>query len=445
MMIRTFFLFCVAVAVAVVGGEYTFDLPEGGIDGKVLAIELSGEQLRNLGGHLEWLRLYDEAGDVIPWAREEKTSKYFSNEWTLVPITIQEVRKPKDGTLEIDFSIPSDLALWDPAKLKFKTSQRNFEQKVVLNGLKEDGTEVSLLPNGFIFDRSEHLDARRLEVEFSMHSCRRFRLFLSSSRIQHQSARRSVSVTTEDDGRESTTEQLTIEEQPFNAQSLEMYCNLRREENGAPVRQELALPFEPKEGAEGLSRYVVTTGVTPITGLRFGVEEENFRRNVRIDRLLTEGNRPVAQGEVMRLALQNASGQLPEMTTVEFSYVDADKLLVTFEDHDSPPLHLKDVYARLPVYQLKFIASPDQFPIRLSAVPDAAEPVYDVGAILALGGNALNVQVLRSGKLVGEPIVPQTKSGGVPRLALYLAIGLAAIAMAFALAVIIKQSESGGV
>ena len=53
MMIRTFFLFCVAAAVAVFGGEYTFDLPEGEIGGKVLAIELSGEQLRNLGGHLE--------------------------------------------------------------------------------------------------------------------------------------------------------------------------------------------------------------------------------------------------------------------------------------------------------------------------------------------------------------------------------------------------------
>ena len=438
-MLRTIFVFCVAAAVAVVGGEYTFDLPEGAVGGKVLAIELTGECLRDLGGHVAWLRLHDAKGEVIPWAREQASTKRLSKVRTQTPLTIQQVRKPDDGTLEITFAVAPDAALPDTVFLLFKTTLRNFEQQVQLWGKAADGSERALITDGFIFDSTDNIDARNLELKFSPGDCRQFRLLLSAASLERRKALRSLSVTRENDGRESTRAEMTFVDQPFNAKSLELWSEQLREDGKMPVWQELSVPFEARESTNGVSRYVVTPGVTPISGLRFVFEEENFSRRAVVENLLPQETRKVGGDVLRRLNI----GGLFEETTLLLSEVTEGNLMVTLEDHDSPPLHLKEVYARLPVYRLKFLASPEQFPIRLSAVPDAAEPVYDVASILAMGGDALNVQVLRPGTLVGEPIVPQEKSGGVPRLALYLTIGLAVVAMAFALAVTLKNCDKG--
>ena len=438
-MIRTIFLFCVATAVAVVGGEYSIDLPEGAVGGKVLAIELSGECLRDLGGHAAWLRLHDAKGEVIPWAREQASTKRLSKVRTQTPLTIQQVRKPDDGTLEIAFSVAPDAALPDTVFLLFKTTLRNFEQQVQLWGKAADGAERALITDGFIFDSTDNIDARNLELKFSPGDCRQFRLLLSAASFERRNALRSLSVTRKNDGRESTRAEMTIVDQPFNAKSLELWSEQLREDGKMPVWQELSVPFEARGTDNGVSRYVITPGVTPVSGLRFVFEEENFSRRAVVENLLPQETRKVGGGVLRRLNI----GGLFEETTLTLSAMTEGSLMVTLEDHDSPPLHLKEVYVTLPVYRLKFLASPDQFPIRLSAVPDSAEPVYDVASILALGGDALNVQVLRPGKLVGEPIVPQTKSGGVPRLALYLTIGLAVVAMGFALAVTVKNCDKG--
>ena len=156
-MIRFFLLFCLTAAAALVAGEYIIDLPENGVDGRVVAIELAGENLRNLGGHVDWLRLHDAKGELIPWACQEKVNKDLAWVRAKMPVTIHEVRKPADGKLEIEFSFQSEVPLGDDAELKFNTAQRNFEQTVEVVGIAKDGSEHSLLSDGFIFDRMDNL------------------------------------------------------------------------------------------------------------------------------------------------------------------------------------------------------------------------------------------------------------------------------------------------
>ena len=435
---RLFFMLCVAMAVIALGGEYTIDLPEGDVRNRVLAIELTGESLRNLGGNADWLRLHDSKGEVIPWAFEQASTKRFSKVRTLTPLSIRQVRKPDDGTLEITFDVAPDAPLPDSACLVFKTALRNFEQQVQLWGRAGDGSEKALITDGFIFDSTDNIDARNLELDFQPGECRQFRLLLSAASLERRKALRSLSVTRKDDGRESTRTEMIFEDQSFNAKSLELWSEQVQEDGRMPVWQELSVPFEMQAGANGVSRFVVTPGVAPVSGLRLVFEEENFARRATVENLLPQATRKVGGGVLRRLTI----GGLREETVIPLSDVTEGTLMVTLEDNDNPPLHLKEVYVRLPLYRLKFVASPEQFPIRLSAEPGSAKPVYDVESILALGGDTLNLLVLRPGQFSGEPVVPKVKSGGVPRVVLYLTIGLAVAAMAFALAVTLKKSEA---
>jgi hypothetical protein len=119
-------------------------------------------------------------------------------------------------------------------------------------------------------------------------------------------------------------------------------------------------------------------------------------------------------------------------------------LQITFEDNDNPPLTLKNVFLVIPLYRLKFIVKPEQFPLRLTATTNVKEPVYDTASILALGGNPQNIILIHPEKFSGEPIVvaeKAEKSAGVPRWLLYVAIGLAVVAMAGALGMTVKKGE----
>ena len=154
---RAIFLICTMLAIAALGGEFIIDLPTQDVSGRVLAIELSGEQLRALGGHAAWLRLYDAQGKVIPWAREQVSTTKLVRTRAQTPITIQEARKPADGTLEITFGLKTDAAVPEQAFLVFRTSLRNFEQTVQLWGLLPDGSDRALITDGFLFDSTDNI------------------------------------------------------------------------------------------------------------------------------------------------------------------------------------------------------------------------------------------------------------------------------------------------
>ena len=122
-------VFCCICALATflsLAGEYQVDLPEEGIGARVAALEISGEQLRNLGGHPAWLRLYDAKGNIVPWAREQATAKSLNHTWQSVSLKIDLVRKLDDGSLEVSFHTAPEVPLSDEVKLEFKTDIRNF-------------------------------------------------------------------------------------------------------------------------------------------------------------------------------------------------------------------------------------------------------------------------------------------------------------------------------
>jgi len=440
-MTRYLCLFCGLIAVlslTTIGGEYSFALPDNYSDCRIAAITLSGEQYKNLGGHSDWLRLYDAQGKIIPWALEHKSVKNSTRKRVQTTIKITEVRKPSDGTLEIVFSTAPDAMLPEMVILVFRTAVKNFEQRVQLWGRLADGTERPLEMDGFIFDSTDTLDARNLEFKFSPGQCRDFRLVLSSASLERKLALRSLSVTKEDGELKRTDEKMSFLEQPFNAGSLELWSEQVVDDGSVPLWSPLSVPFEITQRSNGKTILHVTPGVYPLNAVEPVFEEDNYSRTVTVINLLAEGKKNLGTARLRRLKISGLSESSTSMPIPEISVGD---LEIEIEDNDNPPLTPKDILVSVPVYRLKFIAEPAHFPLRLTAIPNAEKPVYDVDSILALGGNAVNMLELRPDAFLGETIVAKVPSGKLSRIWLFLAVGLAVAAMAVALVATVKKAE----
>ena len=146
-------------------------------------------------------------------------------------------------------------------------------------------------------------------------------------------------------------------------------------------------------------------------------------------------------GVVSRLSIGEVGHAKTEMQPYA-DYVDGGELQLTIEDNDNPPLTLQKVSLIIPLYRLKFVAKPEQFPLKLTAIPNSDEPVYDVASILSLGGNALSVRIIHPGKFTGEAFSAEMSDAGsgIPRAVLFVAVGLAIAVMAAAIALTLKRN-----
>ena len=444
-MTRLLTILCVAAALAAFGGEYTIDLPEGGVNGRIAAIELSGEVLRNLGGHTAWLRLYDSSGTIVPWACEQATVKTTRRGYATTPLQIDFVRKTDDGALEITFHAAPDTELADEAYLVFKTENRDFGQNVKIFGKEAGGEERPLMIHGrgYIFDSSANIDARELSVKFSPGQCREFRLLLSDADLERTRPERSVSVTKDGKSGATINEKTTVIVQPFNIKGLELQSIKENVEFLQHQHQHISVPFEKVSTDNGKSIYSVKPDVFPFGRLVFDFQEENFSRNFTVKKMLKDGH----EGKVANGVVSRRNGSANSMQGTFWNVDEADTLQITIEDNDNPPLTLKNVFLEIPLYRLKFFAKPEQFPMRLTATPNSKAPVYDIASLLALGDkehNEMNTSIIRPEKFSGEPIsavVTAKESRGVPRMVLYIAIGIAVAVMAAALAATLKKAK----
>jgi len=448
-MTKLLMILCMALAVsAVVGGEYTIDLPEGGLNGRVVAIQLSGKVLRNLGGHPAWLRLYDSSGKIVPWAREQDTVKTTNTSYAETPMTIDLVRKNAEGNLEISFHTAPEAALPDEAYLSFKTDVRDFGQNVKIYGKEAGGEEhpLKIHGTGYIFDSTSNIDVRATEVKFTPGQCREFRVVLSEANLERINSERTLSVTKGGKDGETTNEKMTVVDQPFNIKNLVLKSIQTNEEVLCGQLQNVPIPFEIVSLADGKSIYNVKPDVFPVKGLSFEFQEENYSRKYTVKNYLTDGmERTVGNGVVRRWSIGDGEKRAirdSSRCTSFASDVTEGTLQITFEDNDNSPLTVKTVYLEIPLYYLKVIVEPTQFPLRLTAVPNSKEPVYDTASILALGGNSLNTICIHPELFSGEQIVAaEKKSVGMPRWLLYIAIGLAVVAMTTALSSTLKKER----
>ncbi len=431
---------CLLAALAAIAAEYEISWPKETQGSHLVKIELSSDNLARLGGHPEWLRLYDCVGTVVPWARRQRSVPVYGERRVDVPLAMDEVRHGEGGRLEILCHVgDGKAALPESVRLSFQTAMKDFEQQVVVRGFDADGAEKTLLSDGFIFESSANLELKNTEVAFATQGCRRFRIELGAASMERRTALRQISREWNNDAQTRLSEQQSVTDQAFKIDGVQMWSKERAIVGEEAQWDEYPAEIQPVEtDVQGASCYLVTPAVYPVSGLRLHCMEENYSRAVTVYHVYNDTERLLQRGTMRRFSL----GTLKDESLLTFEAVYEGQLRVVVVNNDNPPLHVHAADTRNPLYDLRFVGNDMMQPFRLTTEPDGLDPVYDTVELLSFGKeDPANVIVVRPEKYSGErPVVsPQPQQRGLPRSVLVGAIVLAVLAMGAALFSTLKK------
>ena len=430
-------------------GGWEFSPPITDSDPHVVELTITPKNIAMVGDSVDWLRLKDNKGEIVPYHVEEKTEAVFSDERVVVPSNVTQVRSLDGGELEILCEIAEQTPVPENVHVRFITSQRDFEQQVKVFGEKA-GEWKSLLDNGFIFDSSRHMNVRNLDVAFATAGCRRFRLLLSHATFEHRNALKNVYTKEFADGGTERAESTAAVEQPFKMERIELWT-VKRVESGRQTKLVNGFMYSMiKDDSRPDWEFIyLEPDVYPINGVVIETQDPdlNFSRNVSIaNRLNDKEEQFLCDAVIHRIKV---SGFFEEKTTVLFPPVTQGSVILRIYHGDNPWLSIKEFTPLNPEYSLQFVARADKMPYHLTAEIGGKKPKYDVSDILSLAGGKVDSLKMsldnsmfkredfdRAEYRRKKPLEKHTRRGMV-----VAALVVVVIAMGFALLNVLKQEN----
>lgn len=314
------------------------------------------------------------------------------------------------GGLVIEFSI-------DPVRhphpidgLRLETPLKNFEQRVQVQRLDEGDTWRTVGDDTLLYDSSQFMDARQVEIPFPAEPTRpaggTWRITVDEATIEQQSTLAEL-VRTLDGGKETGREEKRlVVSQPFRIDAIQAWhVDDVAEIRGADgVDRELADVRLVEEPEEKRTRIRLTTGREPVTGLRLLVGDRNFARMARVELPLPrrEARRDQARAAVIRARATvhrfDLRGVKQESLTIGIPETRSTEYEIVIDNADSQPLDVTGVVAIGPAYETVFLAAPGgTYTLAYGGVAlddhGFPQPRYDTAAIetaLAAGQTPMN-------------------------------------------------------
>ncbi|MBR4370684.1 MAG: hypothetical protein IKS92_06520 [Victivallales bacterium] len=433
-------------AMVAVGG-WEFSPPITDSDPHVVELTITPKNIAMVGDSVDWLRLKDNKGEIVPYHVAEKTEAVFSDERMVVPSNVTQVQSLDGGELEILCEIAEKTPVPEDIHVRFITSQRDFEQQVKVFGEKA-GEWTPLLDNGFIFD--SNLNVRNLDVTFATAGCRRFRLLLSHATIEQRNALKNVSTMELTDGETERAESTAAVEQSFKMERIELWT-VKCVESGRQTKLAKGFMYSMvrDDTHSDWETIHLKPDVYPINGVVIETEDPNlnFSREVLIANMLNEKEEQfLCEAVVHRIKV---NGFFKENTTVLFPPVTQGSVILRIYHGDNPWLSIKEFTPLNPEYSLQFVARTDKMPYHLTAEVDGKKPKYDVSDILSLAdGKVQPLQMSLDNSMFKsegfdraeyrrkKPLEKPTRRGMI-----IAALVVVVMAMGFALSNVLKQEN----
>ena len=433
-------------AMVAVGG-WEFSPPITDSNPHVVELTITPKNIAMVGDSVDWLRLKDNKGEIVPYHVAEKTEAVFSDERVVVPSNVTQVRSLDGGELEILCEIDEKTPVPENVHVSFITSQRDFEQQVKVFGEKV-GKWKSLLDNGFIFD--SNLNVQNLDVTFAIAGCRRFRLLLSHATIEQRNALKNVSTMELADGGTERAENTAAVEQLFKMDRIELWT-VKRVESGRQTKLMKGFMYSMvrDDTHPDWETIHLKPDVYPINGVVIETEDPylNFSREVLIANMLNEKEEQfLCEAVVHRIKV---NGFFKENTTILFSPVTQGSVILRIYHGDNPWVSIKEFKPLNPEYSLQFVAQTDKMPYHLTVEVGGKKPKYDVSDILSLAdGKVKPLQISLDNSMFKsegfdraeyrrkKPLEKPTRRGMV-----VAALVVVVMAMGFALLNVLKQEN----
>lgn len=273
-----------------------------------------------------------------------------------------------------------------PNSLRLVTPLRDFEKRVLVEGLAADG-RAATLAEGVIADYSSLVDFRSDSIQFDPGQYRQFRVTIDTPTDRQESAIRELVRR----AGKPLSERLQATTRPFRVDRVE-FSGLTEVGDSEPAQWDRVAPPEwtvVHDAARRETLFQFDTGLRPLVGLELTGAEGNFRRSVRLEvpekfRGATRW-KTVASGVFSRLAL---GGDAQESTRLTFPESRHGTMRLVISNLDSPPIQATGLRMLAARVEILFMANPGQEYRLEYCDPRARAPAFDtsgIDAALAFG------------------------------------------------------------
>lgn len=348
-----------------------------------VGVELDSQAYAHSASDFRDLRLLDQKNVETPFLlqklqiTETETLREFHD------LQLHSLHQSEDHAIEIELRLEADAPPADG--LVLHTPLINFEHRVQVFGSVDGRVWNPLVEDAMIFDYSEFVDLRQLEIRLPANHDRRLKLRLEIPVVNYASNEREVVREIQRERELSRHESTTIRRIPLRIDRIEYWSG---QEAKRSVKENLRdYPVKSFRIEEDLSSKNTGIEITmqrePITSFVIQSDQRNFNRLAVVEIPAPRqpaGWRSIAENTLQRIrfrALRHEQMQL------EFPEQRGPRYRVVVHNHSNPPLTISGVKARGVVHQILFLAEPDQRYILVYGDDSAQAPSYDTATIKA--------------------------------------------------------------
>ncbi len=343
------------------GGFWREIIGQSSNQAAVVSVELDSHTFNHSQDRWADLRVINrKTGSEVPRLVEPLRNYKRTEKIIRHPVAIQRVEQLPDGGLAAVCSLDQHIKV-SLTGLRIETPLTDYEQSVqVLLPAGQDDWQ----PHGTIqllYDYSRYANVRKNEIEFPAFTNLTFKLILGKADDQLFSRQRTI--TEEHDAnaaKERGIKRYQVEQRPFRIDNISAEDTRIEFEPGPLMTTDLPLPqFSSQTSTrKGTTSLTIETFNWPLVNLRVEPEQQNFERTVALAKPTATGWQTITRSKISQVSLPGMAGH--DARTITFDETRADKLRLTIDNHDNPPLTFKpdSLSASHIRYQMLFIAEP---------------------------------------------------------------------------------------
>ena len=364
------------------GWKKPIGFPEGKLaQQELVAVPLDAVAYSRCSEELDDLRILDAAGTEVPYRllkRSENRERTIEKTWSAENLSL----KPLADGLDIRFSLDDDDP--QPTSLQIETPLKNFEQRVRVFCLADE--QETLLADDAIFDYSQYMDVRRVDLPLNKNSFRSFRIMIDQLTSEQESHILNLTRNLQGETEQSRQERFSVNRRPFRIDRIGLGRREVRIEFESMVEQKWDISIEniSQDANAGQTIVEFSTFRQPLAKLSLVTTSQNFGRRVHLEvpvrSALREDWNRIASGTVTQLKYRDIDEQKLELV---FPETRSETYRLVIENRNSPPLAIDGLEAFGHVHQLLFLAQPEEtYELQYGQETEFGEPrEYDTVAI----------------------------------------------------------------
>jgi hypothetical protein len=294
-----------------------------------------------------------------------------------------------------------------PHGVQILSPLRDFEHQVQVESSADGTTWRPAGEPALIFDYTRFVDARNVAVPMTGGDDRRFRLTIADVTAEQESQLLELHRRLRGNEETERSERTAIARRPFRIDRVEFYRDVSRPHTVEPRTTEAVVRDIEiiEDRSEKRTLITFATDREPVTAIRIVTTGENFSRPIAVEaESVAESGRavwtPIGKGTITRFAV----GELRrDELTVAIPETRRTKYRLVIDNADSPPVVVTGVAATGPIYELLFLAGPNE-PYQLEyGSPDAGPGRYDTAALQAAMNDRQTSTTARLGEARENP------------------------------------------